>query len=233
MGNSQKKVSVLMSTYNSESRVSHSIESILKQSYKNIEFLIVDDCSADNTFGILQEYSKKYETIKVFKNDLNIGLTKSLNLLIAKSNGDFIARQDDDDISYPDRIKTQVEILLNSNADFCSTRALTNPGKNKIPGISYFFPIKVLLKFKNPFIHGTLLFKKEILKGVGGYDENFYYSQDLKLIVDLIQKGYNYKIINKVLYVLNTQNNISENKFQEQEYYAYCARKGIKPNLIV
>ena len=77
------------------------------------------------------------------------------------------------------------------------------------------------------------MFKKEILNGVGGYDENFYYSQDLKLIFDLIKKGYNYKIINKVLYVLNTQNNISENKFQEQEYYAHCARKGIKPNLIV
>ena len=76
MENNQKKVSVLMSTYNSESCVSHSIESILKQSYKNIEFLIVDDCSTDNTFGILQEYSKNYERIKVFKNDLNIGLTK-------------------------------------------------------------------------------------------------------------------------------------------------------------
>ena len=67
MGNSQKKVSVLMSTYNSESRVSHSIESILKQSYKNIEFLIVDDCSTDNTFGILQEYSKNMKESKFLK----------------------------------------------------------------------------------------------------------------------------------------------------------------------
>ena len=77
MGNSQKKVSVLMSTYNSESCVSHSIESILKQSYKNIEFLIVDDCSTDNTFGILQEYSKKYERIKVFKNVNNFQMSST------------------------------------------------------------------------------------------------------------------------------------------------------------
>ena len=88
-------------------------------------------------------------------------LLNHLICLIAKSNGDFIARQDDDDISYPDRIKTQVEILLNSNADFCSTRALTKPEKNKIPGISYYFPIKVLLKFKNPFIHGRYCLKKK------------------------------------------------------------------------
>tara|TARA_B110000444_G_scaffold258843_1_gene300852 strand:- start:386 stop:1087 length:702 start_codon:yes stop_codon:yes gene_type:complete len=233
MDKNLKKVSVLMSTYNSEENVANSIESILGQSYKNIEFLIMDDCSTDNTFKILEEYSNNHQSIKVFKNEINIGLTKSLNLLIASSKGDFIARQDDDDTSYPDRIKTQVDILQNPNIDFCSTRALTDPKKRKIPGISFYFPIKFLLKFKNPFIHGSLVFKKEILNSVGGYDEDFYYSQDLKLILNLIQKGYNYKIINKVLYKLNIQNNISEKKFKEQEYYAGCARRGIKPNLVV
>ena len=233
MDKNTKKVSVLMSTHNSESNVAISIDSILQQSYKNIEFLIIDDCSTDNTFEIIKEYSKNYQKIKVFRNKINIGLTKSLNLLISKSSGDFIARQDDDDASYPNRIKTQVDILQNSNIDFCSTRALTNPQKRKIPGVSFYFPIKVALKFKNPFIHGSLVFRKEILDSVGGYDEDFYYSQDLKLILNLIQKGYNYKIINKVLYNLNTLNNISEKKFKEQRYYADCARKGIKPKLVI
>ena len=227
------KVSVLMSTYNSELNVANSIESILEQTYKNIEFLIVDDCSTDNTFKILEEYSKNHENIQVFKNEINIGLTKSLNLLISKSSGDYIARQDDDDESYPNRIKTQIDLLQNSKIDFCTTRALTKQKKRKIPGISYYFPTKLLLKYKNPFIHGSLMCKKEILISVGGYDEDFYYSQDLKLIIDLIQKGYKYKIINKLLYVLNTQNNISEKKLNEQQYYAGCARKGIKPKLVI
>ena len=233
MGKNLTKVSVLMSTYNSELNVAKSIESILEQTYKNIEFLIIDDCSTDNTFKILQEYSKNHENIQVFKNEINIGLTKSLNFLISKSSGDYIARQDDDDASYPNRIKTQVDLLQNSKIDFCTTRALTKPKKRKIPGISYYFPTKLLLKYKNPFIHGSLMCKKEILISVGGYDEDFYYSQDLKLIIDLIQNGNKYKIINKLLYVLNTQNNISEKKFNEQQYYADCARKGIKPKLVI
>ena len=83
MGKNLTKVSVLMSTYNSELNVANSIESILEQTYKNIEFLIVDDCSTDNTFKILEEYSKNHENIQVFKNEINIGLTKSLNLLIS------------------------------------------------------------------------------------------------------------------------------------------------------
>lgn len=228
-----KKVSVLMSTYNAEKYVANSIKSIGEQTYKNIEFLIIDDGSTDSTYKILEEYSKIYDNIKIYKNESNIGLTKSLNFLISKSHGEFIARQDDDDISYPNRIETQINILKNSNIDFCSTRALTNPKNKKIPGISYYLPIKILLRFKNPFIHGTLLIKKEILTGIQGYDEDFYYSQDLKLILDLIKSGNKYKIINKVLYVLNMHNNISEKKSKEQKYYADCARKGNNPKLVV
>lgn len=233
MDKTLKKVSVIMSTYNSELEVSEAIESILTQSYKNIEFLIIDDCSTDNTFKILQEYSINNEKIKIFRNKSNIGLTRSLNLLISKADGDIIARQDDDDTSHPNRIKSQVEKIEKGDLDFCSTRAYKKPNKGKIPGFSYYLPVKILLKFKNPFIHGSLVFKKEILKSVGGYDESFYYSQDLKLIIDLIEKGCKYKILNKFLYNLNTKNNISEQKIKEQNYYADCARKGIKPKLVI
>ena len=70
MDKTLKKVSVIMSTYNSELEVSEAIESILTQSYKNIEFLIIDDCSTDNTFKILQEYSINNEKIKIFETNL-------------------------------------------------------------------------------------------------------------------------------------------------------------------
>ena len=233
MDNNLKKVSVLMSTFNSESNVAKSIESIINQTYKNLELLIVDDNSSDNTFNIIKKYSELNENISVFKNELNIGLTKSLNFLILKSKGDLIARQDDDDISYPYRIKKQVDELERNGLDFCTTRALTNPTKKKIPGISYYLPVKQLLKFKNPFIHGSLMIKKEILESQSGYDENFYYAQDLKLVIDLIDKGFKFKILNEVLYDLNIKNNISEKKAKEQRYYATCARKRIKPDPII
>ena len=109
------------------------------------------------------------EKIKIFRNKSNIGLTRSLNLLIPKADGDIIARQDDDDTSHPNRIKSQVEKIEKGDLDFCSTRAYKTK-QRKIPGFSYYLPVKILLKFKNPFIHGSLVFK-EILKSVGGYDE--------------------------------------------------------------
>ena len=75
-------ISVIMSVRNNESFVSRSIDSILNQTYRNFEFLIVDDFSDDNTYKIIKEYEKKDNRIKVFKNDENLGLTKSLNNLL-------------------------------------------------------------------------------------------------------------------------------------------------------
>ena len=117
-------VSVIMSTFNSESTVSVAIESILEQSYSNLEFLIVDDASNDNTVKIIEEYCKNSRNIRLFKNDVNVGLTKNLNFLINQSKGEFIARQDDDDYSLPDRLNVQVQTIKKNNLDFCSTRAL-------------------------------------------------------------------------------------------------------------
>ena len=138
-----------MSTFNSAGTVAKSIESITNQTYKNLELLIVDDNSSDDTFNIIKRYSELNENIFAFKNELNIGLTKSLNFLIHKSKGELIARQDDDDISYPGRIKKQVDELERNGLDFCTTRALTNPTKKKIPGVSYYLPVEQLLKFNS------------------------------------------------------------------------------------
>ena len=80
-------------------------------------------------------------------------------------------------------------------------------------------PLKILINYKNPFIHGTLLIKKKVLLSIGMYDENFYYSQDYKLFHDLIKKNFNIRILNKKLYNLNTFNNISSNHYSIQKYY--------------
>ena len=87
-----------MSVFNNELSLKSSIESILNQSYKDFEFLIMDDCSTDNSHNILKDYESRDSRIKVFRNSENIGLTKSLNILIEKSQRDFIARQDGDDM---------------------------------------------------------------------------------------------------------------------------------------
>ncbi len=231
---SEKKmdlVSILMSVNNSSDTIERSVESILNQDYKKIEFLIIDDGSTDDTYEKLLELSKKNKNITLFRNEENIGLTKSLNVLIKNSNGKILGRQDGDDISLPNRISTQYNYLKHFNLDFCTSRAFKNDTNKKIPGYSFFISPKILMKYKNPFIHGTLLIKKSIMEDIGLYDENFYYAQDYKLMKDLIKKNYKFKIINECLYFLNMKNNISTLKKDEQKYYSECVRKNIVPSV--
>ena len=229
MDNSKPLVSVLMSVRNSEQTVEKSIESILNQSYDYFEFLIVDDCSTDSTLEKLKILEKQDSRISIFTNSENIGLTKSLNKLIKNTKGELIARQDADDYSNPERIYAQVEYLLKNSLDAVTSRALIIGSAKKIPGLSYYIPAKLLMKFKNPFIHGSLIIKKQVLNDLGLYDENFYFAQDYKLYLDLLNNGYSIKAINKPLYNLNTINNISSNNKDEQKYYFNCARKKIVP----
>ena len=119
--------------------------------------MIVDDCSTDITSKILDRFSD--ERIKLYKNKENIGLTKSLNFLINNSKTNFIVRQDADDYSHKRRIEEQYKILIDQNIDFCVTRAQNIQNLKKIPGLSYFYT-KLFLKYKNPFIHGTLMIQR-------------------------------------------------------------------------
>ena len=166
---------------------------------------------------------------KLYRNKLNLGLTKSLNLMIETSNGKLIARQDADDISLEKRIEVQVGQINKLNLDFVSSRAKNLQTNKNIPNISYNLPYKFLIKYKNPFIHGTLVIKKNVLLQLGNYDERFKYAQDYKLMIDAIDKNYKFKVLRKPLYLLNTKNNISNQYKDEQEFFANCARNRIDP----
>ncbi len=229
MKDSKALVSFIMSTYNSEDTVSKSIDSMLNQTYENIEILIVDDSSNDNTYNICENYSRTNENIFLFRNNKNIGLTKSLNKLLKHSKGTYIARQDADDTSMPERIQKQFEFIKSNKLDGCAARSNIIGHRRVIPGLSYFFPIKLIMKYKNPFIHGTLFIKKTVLSDLGGYDERFIYSQDYKLMSDILQKGYRVSIIKTPLYNLNFSNNISTKFKKEQQYYANCVKRNIDP----
>lgn len=223
------KISVLMSVYNDEKRVSKSIESILNQTFQDFEFLILDDCSTDNTYEICNYYAKKNQKIKLMKNHQNLGLTKSLNLLISESNYELIARQDSDDESFKQRLEIQLKIMEKHNLDACTTLATIDELKGTRPFLSHLFPKKLIIKYKNPFIHGSLLIKKRVLENVGMYDEKFKFAQDYKLMFDLIRLNHKLKIINQPLYKLNTKDNISTRNIKEQNYYANCVKKEIDP----
>ena len=210
-------ISVLLSVYNDDENIKKSIDSILSQSYKNIELLVIDDGSTDKTYEILNGI--KDSRLKIFRNKDNLGLTKCLNILIKKSQGQILARQDSDDISLPTRLEVQYNTLHKSELDACTTRAFIKNTKKSIPRFSHLLPVNLVIKYKNPFIHGTLMVRKNTVLNIGMYDENIKYAQDYKLFLELLKKNYKIKILKSKLYVLNMENNISTLKKEEQEYF--------------
>ena len=112
-------ISVLLCTKNNENSIERAVESILMQNYQNIELLILDDFSNDRTFELISKF--KDSRIRIFQNSENLGLTKSLNILIKKSSGEFIARQDGDDFSHIDRLDKQLSYLKHKKLSACFT----------------------------------------------------------------------------------------------------------------
>ncbi|MES2419580.1 MAG: glycosyltransferase family 2 protein [Bacteroidota bacterium] len=101
----QARVSVAMCTYNGEDFLDEQIQSILNQSYQNIELIIVDDCSTDNTFAILENWKARFPTkFSIYRNEVNLGYNKNFEKAILLSNGDFIAIADQDDIWEKEKI---------------------------------------------------------------------------------------------------------------------------------
>ena len=226
-------ISVIMSVKNSGNLLKNSIKSILNQTFQDFELLIIDDFSSDKTGDVLKQFELSDSRIKTYKNDSNLGLTKSLNKLISFSKGDIIARQDADDTSEIKRLEKQFQLLKSGKFEFTVSRATNIQSGNLIPGYSYFLPKKLVSKFKNPFIHGTLMIKKKTLIDVGCYDERYYYSQDFKLFKDLLDKNIKYKYIKEPLYNLNTIDNISSTKKLEQKYYFDLIRNNKSPKKII
>src|SRR5690625_3460016 len=106
------KISVILPAYNAEQGIQIAIESILNQSWKNLELLIVDDCSLDNTLQVIHDYAKKDERIKVFSTRTNSGPYVARNIALAAATGEFVTVNDADDWSHSDKLRIQAEHLL-------------------------------------------------------------------------------------------------------------------------
>ena len=108
-------VSIIMPTYNSDQTVVESIQSVLSQTYKNWELIIVDDRSTDNTWQVIQTYADKYDNIRVYQNKENLGAGASRNFAIKKAKGRFIAFLDSDDLWMENKLAEQILFMLENN----------------------------------------------------------------------------------------------------------------------
>jgi GT2 family glycosyltransferase/radical SAM superfamily enzyme YgiQ (UPF0313 family) len=222
------RISVIMSVYNGKDHVKSAMESILRQSYPVFEFIIIDDASTDGTQEILDCF--RDPRLRIFHNEKNLGLTKSLNRGINQARGEYIARMDADDFSVPHRFETQVAYLdkNSSVAVVGSSYYLIDDGgtKNQIVDvITDSNTIHNNLMRQNWFGHGSVMMRKSCLESVGGYDEDFIYAQDYDLFLRLSER---FKLgnISEPLYCWRKSwCGISQQKKYEQKYFANWARK--------
>lgn len=172
-------VSVIMSTYNNAVFIKDAVESILKQTYSNLEFIIIDDASMDNTYEIISNIHDSRLVIK--RNSDNKKLPYNLNQAIQLARGKYIARMDGDDIAYPDRIAFQVEFMeSHPEVDVCGCLAKCIGDSNhvlKYPETSA--EIKSQLVFENAFCHPTVMFRAATMNYF--YDEKYPAGQDYEL----------------------------------------------------
>jgi glycosyltransferase involved in cell wall biosynthesis len=167
-------ISVIMGAYNCEKQKNllyRSVESILNQTINDLEFIICDDGSTDDTYNILKSIEKKDPRIVVIQNEKNSGLAASLNNCFRNARGEYIARQDADDYSVNDRFEKQMKFMKeNPDYDFVGSNCYLYNGKN-IYGdlIKKEKPSKHDLIADVCFLHPTILFRKTMLDRVNGY----------------------------------------------------------------
>lgn len=221
------EVSIIMSVFNSKNDfLQQSIESMLKQSFADFEFIIVNDGSKDGIRIILEKYASLDGRIKLMKNEKNLGLTKSLNIAIKESRGRYIARMDDDDISLPNRIERQLSYSRSNNLDFigCDCDFIDEIGK-VMTEKRIVFPknLKKRLFKGNFFNHSTFFGKTEVFENF--YNEDFKKAQDYEFLLRIASMEHAIGYLNEslVLYRIN-RGGISAISAKEQEWYAIKAR---------
>lgn len=195
------KISVIMAVYNTKKFVWYAIEGILKQSFSDFEFIIIDDFSTDWSYEVCQEYAKKDSRIKLYRNDSNKWISFTRNKLISLTTTNFIATQDSDDISELDRLEIEYDFLIkNDNYWVVSWDNLIIDEDNKVIWLrNYSDNIENIILKKNPISQPSSMFRKDIYNQVWWYDKYLNYWEDYDLWLKIYSVWFKIKNIDKVL----------------------------------
>lgn len=216
--NKNIELSVLMPVYNGEKYLKESIESILTQTYREFEFIIINDGSTDKSLEIIEYYSSLDNRIKVISRE-NKGLVYSLNEGVKLSTGRYIARMDADDISYKDRFQKQIDYLLdNQDVYILGTfvEAIGNSEKKEF--IENYFnqtwdenSAKERIKECCMILHPTAMIKREALIELKGYRNKYNIMEDDDLWIRAFKKGYKISNYSEVLLKYRLHNESKSN----------------------
>jgi|WetSurMetagenome_2_1015567.scaffolds.fasta_scaffold01836_13 glycosyltransferase involved in cell wall biosynthesis len=179
-------VSVLLPVYNSEKYVAIAIESILQQTLKDFEFIIIDDHSSDNSWEIVKKYAKKDKRIIALRNKHNLKGCNTLNKGHALAKGKYIASIDHDDWSYPDRLEKQFNFMeLHPKIGIVGgIMEIINEAGKVVGKRKYHLSDGEIRKniFRySPFSHPLIMIRKSILDKIGGYNQDYVPADDYEL----------------------------------------------------
>ena len=233
-------ISVILPVFNSEKYVAQTIESVLKQSFADFEFIIIDDASTDKSLKIIKKYARKDSRIRVITNDINLGIGGSRNIGLEIARGEYMAVADSDDISLPERFAKQVQFLEKS-PDYCGLGTeviyIDPEGSPLHVGSHYYSNEQIndqlLLGNGDAIPHPSFICKTDILQKIGGYDATFIGAEDLDLYLRLAEIGKLANLEDILVRIRRRQTSISHQRsdlWQEMKYKALAKtmeRRGI------
>lgn len=219
------KISVIMACSNEVAFVRASLESILRQDYADLEIIIVDDCSTDASAQIIMDVASREKRVRFIQNEKRMGLTASLIKAINYARGEYVARQDADDCSMPERLGKQVRYLeSNPNVVLLGTMRYEMDDQSRFIkkpfGVHSARSISRLLRHGNVFTHGAVMFRKDAYNVVGGYDSRFKYAQDYDLWLRLSKVGAVHNLKDRLYCRRVNAGSISGARGGEQSIYA-------------
>lgn len=209
-------ISIIITTHNREDLLPRAINSVLKQTYRNIEIIIVDDGSSDSTENIVQNYLNQHKNIKYIKHEKALGGNAARNSGIKNANGIFVSGLDDDDEFTPNRIET----LINNYSDefsLITSRNIKVTKTNKIK--TKYIPIVDLetMLFFNAIGNQILVKKDKILKA-GLFDEKLKRYQDYDMWLRLINQYGKAKIVNEITQIIHYEHDVASNNNKKNNF---------------
>jgi glycosyltransferase involved in cell wall biosynthesis len=216
-------ISVLIPVFNVEPFIQEAIQSIQLQTYSNLEIIIVDDCSTDSTYTICCEIAKSDSRIKLYRNSYNMKIARSLNFAFSKSNGDFIARMDGDDVSLPNKLEIQFNyLLLNQNVDLVGTNYLLVDENKKILGATNYLEFINehigVVKYESPVAH-IWLARRELYLKIGDYRMSGV--EDYDFLLRALSFGFIIRNIPQNLYMVRLRNGNTVNSMGLEQRKAF------------
>ena len=211
------ELSVIMPVYNAENYLSQAINSVIKQTYRNFELIIIDDASNDGSFKIMERFAKRYPSkVRIFANDRRIGRPRTLNRQIGLCRGEFIARMDATDIALPERFATQIEYLKSHpKVIACGGQCLVINEKGKITGerklpTAFEDIYRYILKFCPTQQPTIIIAKKRLPYDFEYYNTGFSFVEGLEFLFRVFKYG---RVENVPEYIL-MQRQIDKNPTQ-------------------